>query len=707
MELVHKIEWEENGAQQSLVIDEPIGYDSLVVTLERHDFHGIGAEASLGDLEFYGKAAEIINRLYEADIDNEIYYEVSEPVGQKWLLDLSTYKKVEGNYTSIACKVCETGQKTIFNNRTEIDIDLHSTNSIDGKDINGAQWQTIGIPTKHLLYTNISKRNVDSTYTGNSTEGIYIGHNVNFLALPIGNNINAEFGELKETEIEYTTDTSKYIEAQYTPDTEHEAKYGTGTKARVQIELRGQITVMSTILNYGNEFAIQLVAEDALGGIVEGNKQTITKDAIFAPGATISLDLKLYGILSADSSIRHYLQFTFANGDSIKAYISVLKGSFVKIRMYDNIKEESTSTSAIMVYDALSLVTRAISEGEMNVVSDWYTYQGKPGGGALKCLTNGYKIRGLYIDSENKRNMPLSFKSLITNLNALDCVGWGFHDNTVRVERWNWFYQNNLLLDIQEANEITTEVNTSQLITELTIGYKKYATTSQYNSIDSPHGVRVFASNNKVAHESATKECEFIADNYAIEETRRSRSLVSETEETTYDENIFVIELVKEIDARGERFLVRTTAVDAEDIERPEEFINAKLTPRQMATRWKDYIFQSTSKSELRFMSGEINYQAEFDVIPEERVEYGMTIYSLKNFASGMLKENEDIANEKSLLRAESISLTYPITLEEYKAIKANPYGMVRVKGNDCWIKSFRYSFADGEAEFKLIPKAN
>ena len=36
----------------STTIDEPIGYDDLKMTMKRNDYHGMGAEVSLGELEF-------------------------------------------------------------------------------------------------------------------------------------------------------------------------------------------------------------------------------------------------------------------------------------------------------------------------------------------------------------------------------------------------------------------------------------------------------------------------------------------------------------------------------------------------------------------------------------------------------------------------------------------------------------------------------
>jgi hypothetical protein len=37
----------------------------------------------------------------------------------------------------------------------------------------------------------------------------------------------------------------------------------------------------------------------------------------------------------------------------------------------------------------------------------------------------------------------------------------------------------------------------------------------------------------------------------------------------------------------------------------------------------------------------------------------------------------------------------------------ANPYGIIIVDGEECWLKEMNYSFFKEEAELKLIPKAD
>lgn len=387
--------------------------------------------------------------------------------------------------------------------------------------------------------------------------------------------------------------------------------------------------------------------------------------------------------------------------------------------MYDNLQDTKVSANMLLVHDALNVISQAISENELSVKSDWYQTPeshwnpGIIGGGALKALTNGYKIRGLFSNEDNKRNMPISFKDMIESLSALDCIGWGFskeNDETfVRVERWDWFYKNEVILTLDSVNELQVNVEPDRIPTELKIGYKKYATQDQYNSIDSPHGTRTFINGIKALNKKITKESEFIADNYAIEETRRARTQVSETEETTYDENIFVFELVKTDD----EYSIGHTSVNPEKVGNPDEFINAKLTPRHMASRWQDYIFATNNSTPFRFTTGEINYQAVFAVLPEETEADNVTTHSLRPFVedpSVPQAENADIANEHAKFKAEKITFSYPITIDQYRSIIANPYGLIRLtEGNEIiaegWIMDFKYKFEDGTADFTLIAK--
>lgn len=712
MELTHRLTY--NGT--TTTIQEPIGFDSLKVQISRHDYHGMGAESSMDALEFYGNAINIIRNAYATDIDSSIVYDVFDgsTVIYTGKLDLSTYKELRGDYHSISCQVGEIGAKTTFNNRTDTAIDLDDPKTVDGEEVIAPEWLELHIPKKSLLYTNFLKQTSDQRQPESGTIGIDSRVN-RHVYLPIGETLNNEFGQIQQP-YPFATDDPYNQDPQYTTDSDFEKKYGSNTIMHIDIKLSAIMYIDPAPSEQSVSVGFMLHAKDE-----DGN--TLSGPYFFGGGmGEIEFEVELHGDLAASGGVKFFIELLFSQVGSYALpydiYFMVQKGTYVKMTMYDTLEDDNIRTKMLLPFQALQTVTRAISENDLDIVSDWYVsmLSANPGGGALKAITNGYKIRGLFSDEENKRNMPLSFKDLIQSLDAQDCIGWGFAKESdmdvVRIERWDWFYQDTLLMELSNVAEINIEVDTNRIPTELQIGYKKYATQDQYNSIESPHGKRTFVSGIKAISKALMKESEFIADNYAIEETRRARTQVSETEETSYDESIFVFELIR-ISAQETYYAIGHTATDATNVGRASEFINAKLTPRHMASRWRDFLFSTNNNTPFRFTSGEINYRASFGVYPETQTDQGRTIKSLRPFSlTDPQVESDDITHTPAKFKAEKISFSYPLTIGQYNIIKNTPYGIIRVNdasGNsyDGWILDFKYTFQDGMADFTLIAKNN
>lgn len=707
-------------------IDEPIGFDNLKTTMQRHEYHGMGAEVSLDNLEFYGKAFDVISAAYTANIDSEVLYEVyaDAELLYRGQIDLSTYNEKKGDYQSVSVKAGEIGIKTTFNNRTETAIDLSAPKTIDGLNVESPLWQQLHIPLKHLLYTN-NVRIVNPLLVDSNQEyqhqGVVFDIDTPYIFLPFGDTRANEFGTLTFPIASYNTDDITAVAPQYTPDSDHDAKFGQNTEAKVDARfiITAQTSTTSFEYNPTGNFYYRLCITDG-STTLKGEQLSIPLISIGRDsGKQFHMDCSVSGTLSASNNIKVYLEISYGEVPEytrpyrrMQCDLTLERGTFFKMTMYDTItEEEPVNADMLLVHDALNVVSHAISENALAVRSEWYRTpiskweSGTLGGGALKALTNGYKIRGLFTDGENERNMPLSFKDLITSLDALDCIGWGFstegNDTCVRVERWDWFYKTNVVLTLTNIAEMQIEVYPDSIFNEFRIGYKKYATVDQYNSIESPHGTRTFANGIKAVSKSKACECEFIADNYAIEETRRAKLQKGETEETTYDENIFVFELLKLRDV----YYIDSSAIDAENVGRASEFINAKLTPRHMASRWRSYLFSTNNTTPFRFQTGEINYKASFQVRAEEGSRTN-PIQSLRNFyTSSPQAENDDITYTHAIFKAEKITFSYPLTIAQYKAVKANPYGLISANGLLGWILDFKYSFANGMADFTLIAK--
>ena len=118
-----------------------------------------------------------------------------------------------------------------------------------------------------------------------------------------------------------------------------------------------------------------------------------------------------------------------------------------------------------------------------------------------------------------------------------------------------------------------------------------------------------------------------------------------------------------------------------------------------MAERWKQRMAFANSQRAFELTKGTVNYKAAFAT----KQSTGTTDYL--DTVSGKLAEDATIENGAPLMKAETLKVKFPISLNQYKAIKANPYGLIVVDGEKCWLKEMQYEFKTGTAEFTLIPK--
>ena len=411
--------------------------------------------------------------------------------------------------------------------------------------------------------------------------------------------------------------------------------------------------------------------------------------------------------------------------------VTVDASSYIKMTLDSKQKASPYLTEMLPIHEALSKTAEMISG--LTVKSDYYgrmdssvnrtqtpaAYSGTTaeqfmasfGPGSLKALTNGYKIRDLYTDGDEARNMVVSFKKLIDSLAAQDCIGWGFSEENgqlyIRVEPWDWFYKDELLMTITNPAKKDRTVDTKAIISELNIGYKKYTTEEDLNSTDSIHSERTFTGGIKAVSGAKKHLCEFVADNYAIELTRR-KGLDGTNDEYKHDETIFILELTAR---RSKSGTTASYSVESNwksggsNIAKPSQMLNAILSPRRMAERWRKFIFQTNSPAPMRLTSGTVNYKATYAVKQTEDTG-SIVIFRLEDPVQGVSRsENYQLINTRCKLKAETLKLEYPVNLTEYPRILNNPMGIIRVDGEDCWIKKFTYDFHEGTAEFELTPK--
>ena len=690
-------------------IDEPIGFDSLKMTMKRGEYHGMSAEVSEQTLEFYNTAADLIRAAYHTDLDTELTYRVTADGEEMYsgVLDLSTYEEQYSDYCSVSCKVGEVGVKTTFNNRTETEVAINGENGIDGNAIVAPlSIQTIIQPIP-ILYTN--KWTCDKAISCTKSAK-------NFLLQPIFKTLVNEFGQhqLGETsEFYQNTSIDKKLPI-----------FSTETNKAYNAEIRMKGYVSTDCTDDINGFAILY--------LVSGTK---TKTYSFGARYTGNFDFTLtLEDCTDDLYIYLHIQGGKSKGDkggyelsTADINISITTDSYYKTTYLDKTGwNESIKADTTPIIEALDCICQKTAG--IRAHSDWYKAdfaENEYGGGGLRTITTGYKLRNAQEDFV-KKDVFVSFKDMVQALSAIDCIGWGFskEDGTicVRVERWQWFYKiDDPILRIAAPKEVKTTIDTSLIVSELTIGYKKYTSNEDIAAIDSVHTECTYTNKLKAVQSTKQALCDFIADPYAIKLTRR-KATEYDVSDWKYDENIFLFEIWHYLENGLWLNGVMIAGADSSNL-LTGTTLNASLSPRRNAERWKKWLFFANKHSDFAFTSGEGNYQGAyrnssknnsavlfFDEIYRPADTDGNAIYEeleLGHITMPLIAENQPITYEQGSMKAETISFTYPLSVAEYRKVKANPYGLIEVDGVLGWIKEFTYSFADGEATFKLIPKAD
>lgn len=310
------------------------------------------------------------------------------------------------------------------------------------------------------------------------------------------------------------------------------------------------------------------------------------------------------------------------------------------------------------------------------------------GDASLRAIATGEMLRNLIYTDGSTTKLNLSFKDLFKNFNAIDNIGWGFSlENNqlyIRVERMNWFYNSDIIMSINAPANKKRTFNNEIISTNLKIGFDKFVSKDDFNAIDAFHTQREYSTKIKAIDNKLDSICKYIADPYALELTRKL-SAVENTKDWKYDENIFIL-----------CFLM-----DRSNYAISLETYNISISPARNALNFNDkFFFSNFNTTKNFFLSGSGN------VASENTIFQNVNFFQNKDNANFVkYAENTDINVANSFLKPELITFEYPLTLAEYEAIKAEPYGQIVVDGEACYVQEIIREVMTGMCEFKLIPK--
>jgi len=332
------------------------------------------------------------------------------------------------------------------------------------------------------------------------------------------------------------------------------------------------------------------------------------------------------------------------------------------------------------------------------------------GCGAATTITNGIALR------QRGTEMFVTFNELYHSTNAVFAIGMGWTQsdpNNIRIENWEYFYGNDVILTIDNLDrynsKLTTKIAYEWYFNRFSFGYKEWL-KEVFSTEDVIHTTREYSIPLKNVKDGLERLSDFIADCYAIEWQRRSSIL---TDNGEFDDRKFFICVGKSPDVNNEMFVFSSPSGGrmvpdhyfiAEqginfNVNAKEDILNFRITPKYILDRWADYIsvcgWTKVGADNFTFAKGEVNFKAGGTDLPNHYLCSGAQAFEDSNYLIQPVN-----------IFPEIVEFEYPITPFEFKVIRANPYGCIFVNGTRHHILEVTFK-PNQNSRFKLLKHNN
>lgn len=596
---------------------DPGGWKDIVSVIKRDaDYHGLFYEFESRKLDFYcDNGKEFIETIYESEgVDAEIGLLIEFSCdGTTYTtyfqgrLNMKTLRKAglsEREYLSIG--VDDAGEVKKALNRFDTVIDLSATESLDGIAILPPTAANITLHSKAIRKEANSIPFEETTSSVTSGEHFTQGDNV-YMFPPM-------YPETSELEGGNTI-TDNFIVCN--------TGYGTCTSHAIQEFLED---IGSVDVEFNLSFTIRLKQTDPPNGTqiqVDGfavylacgpdisNPETLVSSA---PGL---VNLNPYDISFFVSGTRNYsvsagdklfvLFVLDTGGPTFPQFdIDILSDTSTYINIVGLSTSAETTAKSYYVHEALNQISEAITSESDPFKSNYFGRAGlgyaSDGCGAYTAITNGFQIRGFPII---ERPVRISMKDMFESLNAIHNLGIGYENNKIVMEPKEYFYENTLLLTLNNVPDIEMSIPQRLYYSTFEFNYEKWQ-SEELNGLDEFNTRRQYSTGIKAIQTALRVNSKLIGSGYALEFTRRKQYSDSFTEDYKFDNDNFIICLNSAMNAaeKNENFPYINNLIS------PETAYNLRISPARNALRWSNVLKSAILKagSNLKFTYGEGNY---------------------------------------------------------------------------------------------------
>lgn len=616
---------------------DPIGWKSDNKEYARNEeYHGIAAKFS-NNLTFLGDGADFINTVFDLfDVIGEIKLTRKElhpktdlPIRTYWgYLDLST-REIEGSHVKLKFNAGGIEQDLKARENESVEIDRITT--IDGKPIDPLTTHLVALDGRRIFLKSIleSKQPDNSISLSIESKG-NTRNQTGGIPLKIVNKSHEELSEVPTqsignednggvnmmffliSQVDRTLDI-KIENLSFTTNVTQDDDINHGYyQLNLVTYTNGSSFDIKNRINLFNANA--LAASDELGG-----------DAYASPFTGINNYPPITHI------VNWYGQIDLLEGESIALEVIIhadLGGTFRlghfsvttynitgKITIDEDSHFEKSTSNIILIHEALSRLATICTNKQGIFKSDYFgrTDLGYllNGPGAYNGLTHGFWVRGfnkLPISDDNRfKPMTLSWKDAIDSLTAIHNVSIGIetinNKETIRVEDIKYFYQPVVTIKLpNQVKNVKRKVANKKYYGSIEIGYEKGGSYEEAQGLDEYNGKSKFTTIMKVK-DIYSKLSKFRADSYGLEFARRKPYSKYSSTDTTYDTDIFILDLKK---GPAAVFQQRKWQDDFEQAPigtwSPETATNLRFSPLNMMLRHGWYIGACLLKYSYEFL---------------------------------------------------------------------------------------------------------
>lgn len=274
---------------------------------------------------------------------------------------------------------------------------------------------------------------------------------------------------------------------------------------------------------------------------------------------------------------------TITSSNNLTSYGHTTNSLTVNVTV-DTVAPPSTA-KCLLIGDAIEQNIRMITGRSIPFDSDFFTQDGC---GYSNIVTNGYQLRGI------DKPILASFSDLFhKGVQPIFGLGYSVEESKIKMELWEYFYQDVELIDLGEVGDYEEEVLGGDIFNQCTFGFSTFANDENLAStLDDVHTEGSWNTPIENVAGLFEKKSDFILSSFLIEQTRRLSLTEKPTVSNRYDDKLFMIAIEKDytgadFDFRAELSDVYQLATNMENI---DTAYNLRHTVKRMLLNWGVWI---------------------------------------------------------------------------------------------------------------------